>query len=49
MKQCLWCGNEYTEGMDGICRSCWEKNQFSAGEDEVVVDDKLYNSRGPEE
>ena len=28
MKQCLWCGNEYIEGQEGVCRECWEKNQF---------------------
>lgn len=27
-KQCLWCGDFYLEGMEGICRRCWEKNQF---------------------
>ena len=28
MAQCLWCGNEYAEGMEGVCRGCWEKHQF---------------------
>jgi hypothetical protein len=28
MSICLWCGSEYLEGMEGCCRSCWEKNQF---------------------
>lgn len=28
MRQCLWCGNSYEQGMDGVCRSCWEENQF---------------------
>lgn len=28
MNQCLWCGDYYEQGMEGICRSCWEKNQF---------------------
>ena len=28
-EQCLWCGNYYSEGMEGVCRSCWEKYQFT--------------------
>jgi hypothetical protein len=28
MNQCLLCGNGYVEGMEGVCRSCWEKYQF---------------------
>ncbi len=27
-KQCLWCGGFFGEGNEGICRECWEKNQF---------------------
>jgi hypothetical protein len=27
-KICNWCGNPYLEGMEGICRKCWEENQF---------------------
>jgi hypothetical protein len=32
MNPCLWCGDEYSEGMEGCCRSCWEKNQFPGPE-----------------
>jgi len=38
-KKCLWCGNDYIEGMEGICRSCWEKNQFS--QEEEMTEKKL--------
>lgn len=37
MEKCLWCGDEYTEGLDGCCRSCWEKYQFSTS-DEIEMD-----------
>jgi hypothetical protein len=26
--RCLWCGAEYSQGMEGVCRECWDKNQF---------------------
>jgi hypothetical protein len=35
IKYCLWCGNEYSEGMDGIYRSCWERYQFEDTEEEI--------------
>ena len=40
MNQCLWCGNHYVQGQEGICRECWEKNQFSMKEPEEAKDDK---------
>lgn len=36
-KICLWCGSLYLEGMEGICRNCWEKNQFSEPEPEPDI------------
>jgi len=31
-KVCLWCGNNYEEGLEGCCRRCWEENQFNSEE-----------------
>ena len=27
-QQCTVCGEGYAQGFEGICRSCWEKDQF---------------------
>jgi hypothetical protein len=36
IKICLWCGDNYVEGMEGCCRKCWEENQFSKQDKEEI-------------
>ena len=40
MSICLWCGNEYQEGMDGCCRSCGD------GEMNCLCEHVYYDGAG---